>query len=214
MIAASGVDAARLSALAGFARVALWTPELNNILLARAGAAFGFRRTIPHCVGVVLGYSAMIFILAYGLGEAFRAERTLQEGVRLAGIAVLLYLAWRIVAAPWRESTAAAARPVRVLERRRRSMGESEGLVRGGVGIRSLCDRCRAPVRIRHLLRHLCRRRLHIFCWLDGVRSSDREGLVQPGPPEGVQCCDGAAPSPLRGAYLCSMTSGRPRSSG
>ena len=111
MIAASAVDAARLSALAGFALVALWTPGPNNILLARSGAAFGFRRTIPHCVGVVLGYAAMMFILAYGLGEAFRAERTLREGVRLAGIAVLLYLAWRIAAAPWRESAAAAARP-------------------------------------------------------------------------------------------------------
>ena len=113
MSADEALDVARLTALAGFAFVTLWTPGPNNILLARSGAAFGFGRTIPHCAGVVLGFAAMMFILAYGLGEAFRAERALREAIRLAGVAVLLYLAWRIATGPWQESAATAARPFR-----------------------------------------------------------------------------------------------------
>ncbi len=107
------MDAARLTALTGFAVVALWTPGPNNILLARSGAVFGLRRTIPHCCGVVLGYAAMMFLLAYGLGEVFHAERTIREGVRFVGIAVILFLAWRIASASWEGSSGTANRPFR-----------------------------------------------------------------------------------------------------
>ena len=110
------IEGARLAALVGFAVAGLWTPGPNNILLARSGATFGFRRTVPHALGVALGFPIMLFAVAFGLGEIFRFEPVLREGVRAAGIAVLLYLSWKIATSRWKKTEGAAGRPFRFYE--------------------------------------------------------------------------------------------------
>ena len=42
--------------LATFAFVTSITPGPNNLMLMASGANFGFRRTIPHMLGVALGF--------------------------------------------------------------------------------------------------------------------------------------------------------------
>lgn len=88
-----------LIALLGLALAATWTPGPNNVLLANSGASFGFRPTVPHALGVALGFPAMIFVLALGLGEVFRASPALREALRWGGVALLLWLGWRIATA-------------------------------------------------------------------------------------------------------------------
>ena len=44
-----------------FAFVAAITPGPNNIMLAASGANFGFKKTIPHIAGVVVGSSLFCF---------------------------------------------------------------------------------------------------------------------------------------------------------
>ncbi len=44
-----------LPALALFALVTSVTPGPNNLMLMASGANFGFRRTVPHMLGVSLG---------------------------------------------------------------------------------------------------------------------------------------------------------------
>ena len=115
-LAVSAIDSMRLVALVGFAFATLWTPGPNNILLASSGANFGFRRTVPHALGVFLGFAAMLFTVALGLGEVFKAEAALREGLRAVGVAVLLFLAWRIATAKGSNSGVAAIRPFRFYE--------------------------------------------------------------------------------------------------
>ncbi len=49
--------------LAGFAWVTCITPGPNNILLTASGARFGFRRTVPHVLGISAGMGLMLMLV-------------------------------------------------------------------------------------------------------------------------------------------------------
>ncbi len=85
-----------LIALMGIAFAAAWTPGPNNAMLASSGATFGLRRTFPHMMGVALGFPVMMFAVAIGLGELFRQSELLRDALRVAGTAMLIWIAWRI----------------------------------------------------------------------------------------------------------------------
>ena len=86
-------------ALLTLALIAAWTPGPNNLMLASSGANFGLRRTLPHICGVAFGFPIMIFVVATGLGAIIAASAALQEVMRWAGAALLLWFAWRIATA-------------------------------------------------------------------------------------------------------------------
>lgn len=88
-----------LLALTGFAFASTWTPGPNNMMLAASGATFGWRPTVPHAMGVALGFPLMVFLIALGLGEVFQHSQALRTGLTWGGFAVMLYLAWRIATA-------------------------------------------------------------------------------------------------------------------
>jgi len=88
-----------LAALAALAFASTWTPGPNNAMLAASGANFGFRATWPHALGVAIGFPAMLFAVALGLGEAFKASAALREALRWGGAALLLWLGWKIASA-------------------------------------------------------------------------------------------------------------------
>ncbi|MCA8836214.1 MAG: LysE family transporter, partial [Proteobacteria bacterium] len=72
--------------LLGFVIVSLWTPGPNNTLIALSAARFGFRRSLPHMVGVAFGFAIMSFLIAFGLGAIFQQSWVLREAVRWTGI--------------------------------------------------------------------------------------------------------------------------------
>jgi threonine/homoserine/homoserine lactone efflux protein len=47
------------------------TPGLNNTMLMSSGVNFGFRRMLPHLLGVVLGFSLMVVLIGSGLDTIF-----------------------------------------------------------------------------------------------------------------------------------------------
>lgn len=103
----------QLLALVGFSFVSSFTPGPNNVLLWASGAAFGFRRTLPHVLGTALGIGAMALAAAAGLAAAVAAVPELALVMRLGGSAYLLYLAWQIGRSGALQS-AALARPLGV----------------------------------------------------------------------------------------------------
>ncbi len=72
------------------------TPGPNNIMLATSGVNFGFARTMPHFLGVYLGFLVMLGIVSFGLGEIFTQIPELQTAMKYLGSLYLLYLAYRI----------------------------------------------------------------------------------------------------------------------
>jgi threonine/homoserine/homoserine lactone efflux protein len=100
------------TALIALAVGTLFTPGPNNAMLAASGATFGFRRSIPHLLGVGIGFSAMLLIVGLALGQLFQASAVLREGLRWGGIALLLWLAWKVATSTKTGATSGAARPM------------------------------------------------------------------------------------------------------
>lgn len=85
-----------LLALATFAFVASATPGPNNMMLLASGVNFGFRRTIPHMVGIAVGFGVLVFCVGMGLGALLQQFPVLDLALKVAGGSYLLYLAVRI----------------------------------------------------------------------------------------------------------------------
>ena len=65
------MDQASLFSFAVFVSIAAFTPGPNNLMLAASGVNFGFRRTLPHMVGVTVGFGSLVIGCAFGLGSLF-----------------------------------------------------------------------------------------------------------------------------------------------
>ncbi|GJE03040.1 LysE family translocator [Methylobacterium isbiliense] len=89
------------------------SPGPNNVMLAASGANFGFARTLPHMLGVALGFPLLLVAVGLGLGGVFAAVPALHLVLKVAGAAYLLYLAWRIASADGKAGP--AERPARPL---------------------------------------------------------------------------------------------------
>ncbi len=90
-----------LLALAAFAFVSSITPGPNNLMLMASGANFGFRRSIPHMLGIGIGFVVMILLVGAGLIQVFDAYPVTHTLLKTFSVAYLLFLAWKIAnAAP------------------------------------------------------------------------------------------------------------------
>ena len=105
-----------LGPLALFALVSSITPGPNNVMLATSGLNFGFRRTIPHLLGVSIGFTLMVFLVGVGLGSVFQQVPALYTVLKYAGAAYLLYLAWKIANAGEMKDGVSRARPMTFLQ--------------------------------------------------------------------------------------------------
>lgn len=85
-----------LIALVGFAFATSATPGPNNVMLLASGVNFGFRRTIPHMLGVGLGFTFMIIVIGLGLAQVFAAYPVIHDVMRYGGGVYMLWLAWKI----------------------------------------------------------------------------------------------------------------------
>jgi threonine/homoserine/homoserine lactone efflux protein len=97
-----------LAALSAFALVTSITPGPNNMMLMASGANFGLRRTVPHALGVGVGFTLMIVLVGVGLMELFDLFPVLNLILKVVSVAYLLWLAWKIAhaAAPDTEGRA------------------------------------------------------------------------------------------------------------
>lgn len=85
-----------LFAFVAFAFVTSVTPGPNNMMLLASGVNFGMRRSVPHMLGISIGFGVMVMAVGFGLGELFKRVPVLYTLLRYAGAAYLLYLAWKI----------------------------------------------------------------------------------------------------------------------
>lgn len=105
-----------LLALAGFAFVSSITPGPNNLMLMASGANFGLWRTVPHALGVGLGFTFMIVLVGLGLSQIFEALPWSKPVLAALSVAYLLYLAWKIANAAAPERTQAEGTPMTFMQ--------------------------------------------------------------------------------------------------
>lgn len=79
-----------------YAFVTSITPGPNNMMLLASGVNFGLARSVPHILGISIGYGVMVALVGTGLMAVFDAFPVLHDILRWGGAAYLVYLAWRI----------------------------------------------------------------------------------------------------------------------
>ena len=70
------------------------------VILVSSGANFGLRRTVPHALGVGIGFTLMIVLVGVGLMELFDLFPVLNLILKVVSVVYLLWLAWKIASAP------------------------------------------------------------------------------------------------------------------
>ncbi|SDI85630.1 LysE family translocator [Lutimaribacter saemankumensis] len=106
------MDQTLLSGLALFAFVSSITPGPNNMMLMASGANFGFRRTIPHMLGIGVGFTVMIVLVGLGLMQLFDALPVLHDILTVVGVGYLVWLAWKIAHADMPTTEGGNGRPM------------------------------------------------------------------------------------------------------
>ncbi len=101
----------QLIALAAFAFVSSITPGPNNLMLMASGANFGFLRTLPHMLGVSLGFAIMLILMGIGLVQIFDAYPVTYRVLMVFSVTYLLYLAWKIATAAAPEHSNQTGKP-------------------------------------------------------------------------------------------------------
>ncbi len=103
-------------ALLGFAFVTSITPGPNNLMLMASGANFGFVRTVPHMLGIGIGFVAMCFLVGLGLAGVVFALPVAEWGLKAASVVYMLWLAWKIAGSAAPQEGAAKGRPMSFLQ--------------------------------------------------------------------------------------------------
>ena len=76
--------------------VAAYTPGPNNVVASYSGFNFGIKKTIPHILGVTLGFTSLVIALTFGLVNIFKLFPIIQIVLKYLGSFFLIYLAYKI----------------------------------------------------------------------------------------------------------------------
>ena len=66
-------------------------------MLTASGVKFGFKKTIPHMVGIPFGHVIQITLVCFGLGSLFQRYPNIQFYLKWLCFVYLLYLGWKII---------------------------------------------------------------------------------------------------------------------
>jgi threonine/homoserine/homoserine lactone efflux protein len=99
-----------------FAIVSSITPGPNNAMLMASGANFGMRRSVPHMLGVSIGFMVLTLVTGLVLGGLIAAYPALHQVLKAVGAAYLLWLAWKIARSDGMAGGTAGARPQTFLQ--------------------------------------------------------------------------------------------------
>ncbi len=99
-----------------FALVSSITPGPNNLMLLASGANFGFRRSVPHMLGISLGFALMALLVGIGLAQVFELYPVLKLVLKVLAVVYMLYLAWKIANAAAPKAVSGAGKPFTFLQ--------------------------------------------------------------------------------------------------
>ncbi|TCO73455.1 threonine/homoserine/homoserine lactone efflux protein [Rhodovulum euryhalinum] len=99
-----------------FVFAGLFSPGPNVILLTASGARFGFRRTLPHVAGVVVGVGITSALTALGIGALILSHPALASLLRLLAAGWILWMAWKLLTAMRQPRAEAGHRPFTFFE--------------------------------------------------------------------------------------------------
>ena len=102
-------------ALISYYFVMFVTPGPNNAMLTASGIKFGFKKTIPHLIGIPFGHTIQITLVCFGLGNLFQKYPLVQNYLKWLCFIYLLYLGWKIIGS-FSEHKKESGRPLKLYE--------------------------------------------------------------------------------------------------
>lgn len=75
------------------------TPGPNNVMIMSSGVNYGIRASLPHWLGICLGFPLMVLLVGLGFGAVFDRYPHLHQLIKVLGVAYLIWLAWQIASA-------------------------------------------------------------------------------------------------------------------
>jgi threonine/homoserine/homoserine lactone efflux protein len=81
-------------------------------MLTSSGILFGFLRTVPHMLGVTVGFGVMLALCAVGVGGLLMTVPSIHVILKVFGSAYLLHLAWQLRRMAFRQDEEARAEPM------------------------------------------------------------------------------------------------------
>ena len=102
-------------ALISYYFVMFVTPGPNNAMLTASGIKFGFKKTIPHLIGIPFGHVIQITLVCFGLGNLFQKYPLVQNYLKWLCFFYLLYLGWKIIGS-FSEHKKESGRPLTLYE--------------------------------------------------------------------------------------------------
>lgn len=75
------------------------TPGPNNVMLIASGAQFGYKKSLPHITGVLIGVSGLFIAILLGLKVMFEQYPQINDYLKVVGSVYLFWLAWKIATA-------------------------------------------------------------------------------------------------------------------
>ena len=65
-------------------------------MVTASGVNFGYKKTIPHILGITFGFPLMIILIGLGFGTVFKTFPVIHYVLKYVGATYLLFLAWKI----------------------------------------------------------------------------------------------------------------------
>jgi threonine/homoserine/homoserine lactone efflux protein len=88
-----------IMALTLFAFASSISPGPNNLMLMSSGANFGFRKTLPHMLGVGLGFTLMVALVGVGIMQVFDLYPSSYLILKWCSVVYLIYLSYKVATA-------------------------------------------------------------------------------------------------------------------
>ena len=99
-----------------FAIATCVTPGPNNTMIMTSGLNYGIQRSLPHYLGIILGFPAMVVAVGLGLASLFEQYAVLHLLLKVAGASYLTFLAWKIASAPISDLSVTEGKPFTFLQ--------------------------------------------------------------------------------------------------
>ena len=84
-------------ALVSYYFVMFVTPGPNNAMLTASGIKFGFKKTLPHLIGIPFGHVIQITLVCFGVGTLFQKYPSIQLYLKWICFMYLVFLSWKIL---------------------------------------------------------------------------------------------------------------------
>ena len=99
-----------------YAFVSSITPGPNNTMLLASGVNFGLRASLPHILGINIGFSILVLSCGLGIGALFELWPALHDVLKYAGALYMAWLAWKIARSGAPQTAGAKPKPFTFLQ--------------------------------------------------------------------------------------------------